>query len=88
MITTILTFKLNAMKFNLKTSGYFYHDPKERNKLEYLGFYFEKTEYGFAIRGTPEIEINSLEELIAFSEKYGRIILDDGTIEIYDDDRE
>jgi hypothetical protein len=34
------------------------------------------------------IEINTLEELIALSEKYGEIILDGDSIEIYDDYRE
>jgi len=34
------------------------------------------------------VEINTLEELMAFIAKYGRIVLYDGKIEIYDDYRE
>ena len=34
------------------------------------------------------VEINSLEELLAFVAKYGRIVLSENEIEIYDDYRE
>ena len=34
------------------------------------------------------VEINSLEELMKFVERYGEIVLDDGMIEIYDTYRE
>ena len=57
----------------------------------------EETAFGYAgrILVSKEIEIteafvtiNSLEELLAFVAKYGRIVLSENEIEIYDDYRE
>lgn len=77
------------MKFRLETSKYFYHDG-ELSVLEELGFKFlkngpinNKDDY------TPSIDINSLDELIALSEKVGfPLVFDNSSIEIYDDYRE
>ena len=33
----------------------------------------------------PTVEINSVEELMAFVDKWGRLIIDDDSIEIFDD---
>ena len=77
------------MKFKIETTGYFYPNLEDRNRLEQIGFAFEKSNYkDFKITGKPEIEINTLEELIQFGNKHGEIIVSDGNIEIYDDYRE
>lgn len=83
------------MKFELCTVGRFYDwdDPKV-SKLKALGFKFEKdTEvyHGkewnswYKLDGTVEIEINSLDELMAFVLNWGEIIIDKDSITIYDD---
>lgn len=51
------------------------------------------TEEGYIARQFDDeiswsVEINSLEELRAFTEKYGRVIIEGSGIEIYDDYRE
>jgi len=57
----------------------------------------EKTAFGYAGRVLVSkeieitkafVEINALEELLAFVAKYGRIVLSENEIEIYDDYRE
>ena len=82
------------MKFQLSTSGYYY--SKDRvNDLKKYGFEFTKspTEWDkdrHHINGRSVIiEINTLEELVEFSEKNGSpIIFELSAIEIYDDYRE
>jgi len=75
------------MKFNIKSAGYFY-SKKDAEELEKIGFKFgplinlrrskmQSPEEGF--------EIKTLEDLIAFSKKYGQIIVDEDEIMIYDD---
>lgn len=77
------------MKFTLSTSGHFYPQADRRKELEEIGFTFKPSDYKcFTIEGSPEIEINSLEELIQFANKFGEIIVGDGSIEIYNDYRE
>ena len=77
------------MKFKLSTSGHFYPAKDKRTELSKLGFTFKPSDYReYSIEGTPEIEINTLEELIEFSEKYGGLIIEKGYIEIYDTYRE
>lgn len=75
------------MKFILNTSGRYYHDIQDIEVLEKLGFTFVKNKNGYLINGNPEIEINSLDELILFGNVHGEIIISDGRIEIYDDFR-
>ena len=90
------------MKFILRTSKNFY-SWAESKKLETLGFVFKKTAYYkkapyYKKHGKTEqsieIEISSLDELIDFYKKWGKIIItEDSTtgepvIEIYDDWRE
>ena len=87
------------MIFRLDTSKSFYCDD-EKDKLEPLGFSFEfvKNEYlsggdwykNNTVHTEPTVEINSLDELIEFSKKYGQLIIcaDDNSIEIYDGYRE
>jgi len=78
------------MKFTLLTTGYFYPNEEDRLKLQEIGFEFEHSDYSKFKKSNkqPEIEINSLEELISFSNKFGEVIINDGSIEIYDDYRE
>jgi len=79
------------MLFSLTTSGHVY-EAEAKTKLEALGFTF--AEGGTAVRkvyykrGKPQIEIGSLEELMAFVAQWETVILSDGVIEIYDDYRE
>ena len=77
------------MKFILSTSGDFYPRADERKELEEIGFTFSPSDYkDFTINGSPEIEINSLHELIQFVDKFGRVIVENGSMEIYNDYRE
>jgi hypothetical protein len=78
------------MKFKLSTSGRFYHGDEYQKELESLGFKFTPNDYKpfYKLDHEPEIEINTLEELIAFRERFGELILTDGEIEIYDNYRE
>ena len=79
------------MKSELSTSKYFYPDKNEVIELSKLGVTFRPSEYKYTFRpieGTPEIEINSLEELIEFSKEFGELIIEDKSIEIYNGYRE
>jgi hypothetical protein len=78
------------MEFTLSTTGYFYPNEDDRKKYEELGFKFGPSDYlEFRKLGiNPSIDFNSLEELIAFANKFGDIIVSEGHIEIYDDYRE
>ena len=77
------------MKFKLSTTGYFYPQEDRRKKLSELGFTFKPSDFKeFSIEGNPEIEIETLDELMDFTKKYGEIIIDGKSIEIYDDYRE
>ena len=83
------------MKFKLSSSGAFYR-PEEAKELESLGFTFKTTKeiYGtfrhaeFYKDGESEVEINTLEELLQFIKRVGRVVIDENEIEIYDDYRE
>lgn len=79
------------MKFELTTSSAFYTE-EEANKLKDIGFTFKtiNAEFGCLIdlSSSVQVEIESLEDLIDFSKKWGRIIIFDGEIEIYDGYRE
>ena len=82
------------MTFKLSTSRYFYTD-NEMEKFKQLGFTFGRYEDTIfddnaknTIAGEPEISINSIEELIDFSDQWGKLIISNGNIEIYNDYRE
>ena len=82
------------MKFKLTTSAYFYKD-EDKAKLETLGFAFTPTKENYERvfgqwrrRGDSSIDINTLEELIAFIREWGCVVVDERGIEIYDDYRE
>lgn len=79
------------MKFELRTAKSFYSKHRA-SQLEGLGFTFE--EYS-NIPGEPllmdhtcevvEVELNTLEELSEFSDKWGNLVFSRGAITIYDD---
>jgi hypothetical protein len=84
------------MKFELTTTGFSYND-EAAEKLQSLGFEFRDVSPCMFILSTKQkltkeisIEINSLEELMAFSEKWGELVISHNPpgIEIYDDYRE
>ena len=78
------------MRFELCTAGWRY-DEAQQKRLEHLGFEFvgADDEYGphKNLRQVgPFIDINTLEELMAFREHVGSdLVLGDETITIYDD---
>jgi hypothetical protein len=85
------------MRFELSTSGSFY-DPGSVKDLEKLGFTFEvlKDPMFSDLKGKLHktntepvtIEIDTLEELVAFAKEWGELVVDSESIEIYDDYRE
>ena len=80
------------MKFKVCTAADLYSEVRAQ-KLRALGFVFrvnehDKTAPCFKINDKVEVEIGTLEELIAFAENYGALIVTPGEIEIYDYYRE
>ena len=82
------------MKFKLKTSAYSY-SREDARELEPLGFTFkERIDFMTGMKKLvqekyeSEIEINSLEELVNFSKQWGELVLNQDSIEIYNDYRE
>lgn len=92
------------MKFQLRTTGSTYEDGRYKKQLEKLGFKFKphddeynklyqqlhksKKQQFYMGYSETEIEINTLEDLLQFVRKFGQIVLDEDSIEIYDDYRE
>jgi hypothetical protein len=79
------------MRFRL-TQDLWWCNDVEKRKLEKLGFKFtkEKNVVGIWYAKDTEvyIEINTLEELLKFTDKYGEIVFSKGHIEIYNGYRE
>ena len=76
------------MKLELTTTESLYND-NEIEKLKPLGFEFNFKNGGYwKTHKEVFIEINSIDELMDFIKKYGRIVIEDNVIEIYDDYRE
>lgn len=75
------------MRFKLSTTTSF-PDKKYAKKLMKLGFKIEANP--LYISGNQElfIEINTLEELMDFVKKWGKCVIYDDEIEIYDSYRE
>ena len=83
------------MKFIIHSRGNYDYREDSKSRLEELGFTFRPVD---KIRGSNSywftkvfeplepIEINSIEELIAFTDKYGDCIISDGVIVINDPD--
>ncbi len=78
------------MKFTLSVSGDFYEKEDEINKLKEVGFTFNPDRHRFQVNdNSPEIEINTLEELMQFVNKFGNVIVKkSNSIEIYNSYRE
>jgi len=72
------------MKFELdKATGS--NTDLEKEKYEKLGFKYSKYgEYWYNNFPGPTIEISTLEELMEFVREYGKIVLKEGKITIYD----
>lgn len=88
------------MKFKLSVSEHLYRTNRpakeeERQRLTKLGFRFSHRQsegYWLLEDGDeavpPTIEIENLEDLMAFVKEHGTIVMYDGTIEIYNGYRE
>ncbi len=83
------------MKYSITVTDSLYKSDSDDVKiLKELGFMFEPMTdsfmgYDLSIQDSNiYVEINTLEELISFNEKYGRIIFDGTHIEIYNGYRE
>jgi len=80
------------MKFELSTAGYFY-SKEEAEPLKELGFKFDTASWENSIRcsgivitdHTPDIEFDTLEQLISFIAKQGNCVVSCDSITIYDD---
>ena len=85
------------MRIKLKTTSS-RATPDMADKYESIGFKFsapEKSKYDarwfcHQLDYTPEIEIQTMEDLMGFAKEWGPIVIDaeDNSIEIYDDYRE
>jgi len=85
------------MKFRLSVTKYFYMKD-EKEKLEKLGFKFKSYpppeigsgfQYDYTvIKSKIFVEINSIEELIKFSEEWGELVIHKDYLEIYNGYRE
>ena len=83
------------MKFTIKTTGDWY-SRTDAEKLEHLGFKFRDDPYDATrpcykitdLTDAPTIEFETLKELVAFSTRWGAIVLTGNEIEIYDNYRE
>ena len=81
------------MKFTVTTAGYFYNESEVKAKYEEIGFTFRsrKSEgYGSEVmidNDITEVELNTLDDLLAFSDKFGPLVVsnDPPNIIIYDD---
>ena len=76
------------MKFKLKTTNQSYTNKKLVNRYALLGFTFKESNGMYWIKGEPEIDMNTAEELVLFIKKYGDIVVTKDTIEIYNYYRE
>jgi hypothetical protein len=79
------------MKIKLTTTAYTYH-PDRIADLVKLGFTFQSVLHDTCrlarIPEFVEINLDSLEDLMAFAAKHGKIIVSEEGIEIYDGYRE
>lgn len=81
------------MVFKLSTTGRFYRNKGERERLKEYGFTFQDLGYGPEIEGTPTIEIATVEDLLKFVDGCGTDVIINNyetgpELEIYDDYRE
>lgn len=80
------------MKFKVELAKRFYslnnnYENNEVNKLQELGFKFVDTRFNNSKRlindNEVEIEINTLDDLILFIKRYGKIVIDNNSIIIF-----
>jgi hypothetical protein len=84
------------MKFKLMSMGLYDYHEFRKNELEKLGFKFKPNDkigagpmHWWTLIGLPNelIEINSLEDLIEFTNKYGDCIISENILTINNPDR-
>ena len=79
------------MKFTVTTAGYFYDASKARSKYESIGFTFkdykDHSDRVVIDNREVEVELSTLDDLMAFSDKFGQLVVsnDPPNITIYDD---
>lgn len=87
------------MEFKLSTVGELYCNMEHINSLSEIGFEFTEHNYNigefpldeekprvlYGIKGCPTVEIDTIEQLVEFSNKHGEIIVKGNSIKIYDD---
>jgi hypothetical protein len=88
------------MKFKLNNSKSFFNkddedEMRQMKNLEEIGFKFKedgneyyKKPHFYNVTEKLTIEIDTLDELMAFIEKFGSVVIDKEEISIYDDYRE
>lgn len=78
------------MNFKLTMSDNSFDTFEETKPLRRLGFFIEKEIKGYSAKLSvePTLVINTIEELVAFTKKYGKIIVNSDEIEIYNGFRE
>lgn len=78
------------MKFTVTTAGYFY-DASKLSKYESIGFTFkdykDHSDRVVIDNREVEVELSTLDDLMAFSENFGQLVVsnDPPNITIYDD---
>ena len=78
------------MKFTVTTAGYFY-DASKLSNYESIGFTFkdskDHSDRVVIDNDEVEVELNTLDDLMAFSDKFGQLVVsnDPPSIAIYDD---
>lgn len=76
------------MQYKVEISDEVIGSLAEAEELAKLGFTFRPVNNYFRMYGEGSITIDTLEQLQAFIHKYGRIVLQDTLIEIYNGYRE
>jgi hypothetical protein len=74
------------MEMTVTTTGCFYPDAERRQKLESLGFTFSfAQDVGeWCIEGEGRVQLDTIEQLVQFTEEFGSIVMYKNGIEIFD----
>ena len=79
------------MIFKLRTTRVSYN-TEDKKKLELIGFNFEPNEkngwWWLADKSVGILELSTMDELLEFIDRWGKVVVGKDTIEIYDDYRE
>jgi len=79
------------MIFKLRTTRVSYN-TEDKKKLELIGFNFEPNEkngwWWLADKSAGILELSTMDELLEFIDRWGKVVVGKDTIEIYDDYRE